>query len=196
MYKLNYTIISRASIPTVIKQVVWAIEEYIDVEPVVITLGRKKRNTTQNAKLWVLLKDWSDQVPGGSISKLSTEDWKDILSAAFEGATRYAPNLDNTGLIALGVRTSDFSKGKFSEFIEFIYAEGTKRGIEWSERAIEAYEEYAKAGHGLTTKPAEDITRYLVDGVTNKDKHSKGSYKVKETTKDSFTYEVKKEEVK
>jgi hypothetical protein len=97
-----------------------------------------KRSVDQNRKLWALLNDISKQVEHHG-KKYSSEDWKDILTAGFEKAQRYGPNLDGTGLIAFGARTSEYNKKKFAEFVEFIYAAGSERGVVWSETA----EEYA-----------------------------------------------------
>jgi hypothetical protein len=97
-----------------------------------------KRSVDQNRKLWALLNDISKQVEHFG-KKYSPDDWKDILTAGFEQAQRYGPNLDGTGLIAFGARTSEYNKKKFSEFVEFIYAAGSERGVVWSETA----EEYA-----------------------------------------------------
>ncbi len=100
----------------------------------------EQRSNEQNRLLWPLLNDFSQQLEHFG-NKYSNEQWKDILSAGFEGATQYAPNLDGTGLIAFGVRTSKYSKKKFSEFIEFIYAEGVTRGVTFSEKSGQAMSE-------------------------------------------------------
>lgn len=113
------------------------------LEAVYITISRdsqQKRSTLQNNLLWPLLTDFSKQVEHFG-NKYSNEQWKDILSAGFEGATQYAPNLDGTGLIAFGVRTSKYSKKKFSEFIEFISAEGVTRGVTFSDKSEQSISE-------------------------------------------------------
>lgn len=98
------------------------------------------RTREQNSLLWPLLKDMSGQAEHFS-NKYSSEQWKDILSAGFEGVTQYAPNLDGTGLVAFGARTSKYSKKKMSEFIEFVYATGSERGVEWSEKSEQTMSE-------------------------------------------------------
>jgi len=113
------------------------------LDAVYITISREsqqKRSNDQNRLLWPLLNDFSQQIEHFG-NKYSNEQWKDLLSAGFEGATQYAPNLDGTGLIAFGVRTSKYSKKKFSEFIEFIYAEGVTRGVTFSEKSGQAMSE-------------------------------------------------------
>ena len=113
------------------------------LDAVYITISREsqqKRSNDQNRLLWPLLNDFSQQIEHFG-NKYSNEQWKDLLSAGFEGATQYAPNLDGTGLIAFGVRTSKYAKKKFSEFIEFIYAEGVTRGVTFSEKSGQAMSE-------------------------------------------------------
>lgn len=106
---------------------------------VVVTVSRdslqNQRTLKQNSLMWPLLNDFAHQVVNFDNQKYSAEDWKDILTAAFEGQPRFAPNLYGNGLIALGTKTSKFSKKKMSNFIEFIYAEGCDRGVIWSQQS-------------------------------------------------------------
>lgn len=101
----------------------------------------EKRSNDQNNLLWPLLTDWANQVEHVDGRKYSAEQWKDIITAGFEGVVNYAPNLSGSGLVAFGARTSKYSKKKFSELIEFIYAEGSERGVEWSEKSEQTVSE-------------------------------------------------------
>lgn len=103
--------------------------------PAVLTLTRPTRSLDQNRLMWPLLTDWSKQVTHLDGKKYSPDDWKHIITAAFEECVRFAPNLNGTGMIAFGARTSKYSKRKFSQLIEFIYAEGTERGVVWSQQS-------------------------------------------------------------
>ena len=49
------------------------------------------------------------------------------------------------GGVAVGASTSKMSKKKFSEFVEFIYSEGTERGVMWSEPSLDTYASYREA---------------------------------------------------
>ncbi|MTW08816.1 NinB family protein, partial [Streptococcus pneumoniae] len=61
--------------------------------------------------------------------KLSPDDWKDVLSAAFKGEqVRLAMGLDG-GVVMLGLRTSGMGKKTFSEFLEFLHATAAARGV-------------------------------------------------------------------
>jgi len=100
--------------------------------PIVVKIGEKKRSLDQNAALWKLLEYFSTQVQwpiNGKICYLSEEDWKGVLSAAFRNETgRIAQGL-NGGMVFLGARTSKMTKSEFSEFLDFVQAEGAKLGI-------------------------------------------------------------------
>jgi hypothetical protein len=128
-----------------------ALREALNRGHVFVTLSRESlgnlRSSGQNRLMWPLLTDFSNQVTHLDGKKYKPDDWKDILTAGFEECMRYAPNLNGTGMIAFGARTSRYSKKKMSQFIEFIYAEGCERGVIWSNAAQQSYEEVAQQ-HG------------------------------------------------
>lgn len=102
--------------------------------PVELVLRRPKRSLDQNRLMWPLLSDFSKQVEHFG-NKYTSEQWKDILTSAFTGCTEYAPSLDGRGVVAFGVRTSEWPKDTFSQFIEFVFAEGADRGVKWSQQS-------------------------------------------------------------
>lgn len=97
-----------------------------------VTVEEPTRTLDQNAALWPILEEFSRQLDwpvNGQRVKLSPEEWKDILSAAFEGESiRLAQGL-NGGVVMLGIRTSKMSKQRFSEFLEFLNATAADRGV-------------------------------------------------------------------
>lgn len=109
---------------------------------VVVTLGRKKRSNDQNRKLWPMLADISRQVEWFG-KKHSPEQWKDIITGSFEKCD-FVPGIDG-GLVMLGGRTSKYTKARFSELIEYIYAFGTEKKVAWSEPSLQIYAEYRGA---------------------------------------------------
>lgn len=127
-----------------ISEVVDAIHKGLSRGAVVLTLTRPKRTLDQNRLMWPLLTDFSRQVEHFG-NKYSPEQWKDLLTASFVGCTEYAPSLDGKSLVAFGVRTSDWPKDTFSAFIEFMYAEGSDRQIEWSKQSNNNYNEVRQA---------------------------------------------------
>jgi hypothetical protein len=97
-----------------------------------VTIQEKNRTLDQNAAQWPILQAFSDQLlwpVNGQMVKLTAEEWKDILSAAFQRETaRLAMGLDG-GVVMLGQRTSKFGKKKFSEWLEFLHAVAAQRGV-------------------------------------------------------------------
>lgn len=90
------------------------------------------RSRLQNAKMWAMLGDLAKQIDWYGL-KLSSDDWKDVLSASLRKELRTVPNVDGTGLVILGMRTSQMSVGQMNELIAFMDAFGSQRGVQWSE---------------------------------------------------------------
>lgn len=98
----------------------------------VVSVKEPARSLDQNAALWPLLAEFSEQLlwpVNGAMVQLQPEEWKDLLSAAFRGETmRLAQGL-NGGVVMLGLRTSKMGKRAFSEFLEFVHATAADRGV-------------------------------------------------------------------
>jgi hypothetical protein len=98
----------------------------------VLTVRPETRTEAQNRLMWPQLQAFADQMVwpvNGRMEKLTPEEWKDLLTAAFNSETmRLAMGL-NGGTVMLGQRTSKFSKKRFSEFVEFLYATAADRGV-------------------------------------------------------------------
>ena len=103
------------------------------------------RSLAQNAAMWPALNDVSRQVEWAG-KKRTREQWKDIFTGSlFKG--ELVPNIDSMGVIALGVKTSTLSKKDFCELLEYIYAFGALRGVEFSRdksSVVVAYEQMLK----------------------------------------------------
>ena len=106
---------------------------------VIITLGRESRNNDQNAKLWAMCKDFEPIEFNGMKWKYSA--WKCFLLSAFRDEMPCAGLLGEP--VSMSLSSSGMSKKEFAELIEFIYSEGSTRGVRWSEKAHSIYEEYA-----------------------------------------------------
>jgi len=98
----------------------------------VVTVKEPSRSLDQNAALWPLLTEFSEQLlwpVNGRMVKMEPEEWKHVLSAAFRGEqARLAMGLDG-GVVMLGLRTSKMGKKQFSEFLDFLHATAADRGI-------------------------------------------------------------------
>ena len=101
-------------------------------EGYVVTVQEPTRSTDQNAAQWPILEAFAEQLQwpvNGAMVNLSAEEWKDVLTAAFQGETvRLAMGL-NGGVVMLGLRTSQMSKRRFSEWLEFLHATAALRGV-------------------------------------------------------------------
>jgi len=133
--------------PQVLSHVVSGINEWLKGGPVQITLDEPKRTLDQNAAMWPALSDIAKQVPlvitrrDGSTRQATAYDWKDVLTAAFEEETEWAPGLRG-GVVMLGARTSKYSRRKMGDFLTFIHAEFSDR-VRWSDSAVERLAQFA-----------------------------------------------------
>lgn len=91
------------------------------------------RNLDQNAAQWPILEAFAAQKlwpVNGHMVRLTADEWKDVLTAAFSGEqVRLAMGI-NGGVVMLGQRTSKFTKDKFSEWLEFLHATAVDRGVD------------------------------------------------------------------
>ena len=114
-----------------------AVAEAPDGHAVAIT--PPKRTLEQNAAQWPILEAFAKQkqaVINGRLEWVEAEDWKDILTAAFNDELgRVALGLDGR-MVLLGQRTSKFDKQRFSEWLEFLNAAAVAHGVlVWEEEA-------------------------------------------------------------
>ena len=97
-----------------------------------VTVGPPTRNLDQNAAQWPILQAFADQLQwpiNGRLEWLQPDEWKDILTCAFKReAVRVAMGMDG-GMVMLGSRTSQFSKPKFGEWLEFLNATAADRDV-------------------------------------------------------------------
>ena len=104
----------------------------------VVKVSEPGRTLSQNALMWPLLEAFAEQLPwpvNGEMCYLSADDWKNILTAAFRReVVRMTPGLDG-GMVLLGMRTREFSKREFSDWIEFLYATAAWRGVSLERKA-------------------------------------------------------------
>ena len=101
-------------------------------EGYVVTVQEPTRSTDQNSAQWPILEAFAEQLQwpvNGAMVNLSAEEWKDVLTSAFQGETvRLAMGL-NGGVVMLGLRTSQMGKRRFSEWLDFLNATAALRGV-------------------------------------------------------------------
>lgn len=107
----------------------------------VVEVREQKRNLEQNAYLWVILQHFAEQLEwpvNGVMCKLSAEDWKTLLSAAYKRESqRVACGIDG-GMVMLGMRTSKMGRRVFAEFMEFVLSVAADRGVVIEREAVMA----------------------------------------------------------
>jgi len=89
----------------------------------IVTVSDPTRTLDQNSAQWPVLEAFSAQLEwpiNGRMEKITSEDWKDILTCAFRNEQpRVAMGLSG-GMVLLGQRTSKFSVREFSDWMEFL----------------------------------------------------------------------------
>lgn len=93
-----------------------------------------RRSTEQNALMWSLLGQISEHVVWYG-QKLSSEDWKDILTASLRKAN-VVPGIDAGTVVPLGMRTSQMTTQEISELLELIYAFGAEQNVPFRELEV------------------------------------------------------------
>ena len=106
---------------------------------VVVSMRQETRTHEQNKKMWPMLTDISKHVKWFG-KEYKPEDWKDLFTAALRQQD-IVPGLEG-GIVAFGHKTSLMDKQDFSDLIEYMYAFGSERNVQWSEPALKIYEQY------------------------------------------------------
>lgn len=138
-----------ASWPKVLSAAVQAISDWAKNGAVQVTVGDPKRTYEANSAMWATFADIAKQVPWPHskgkefvIELMPADSWKAVLTAAFEEETRMAQGV-NGGMVMLGARTSQYSRRKMGEFISFVEAFGSERGVKWSASAQDEMAQFA-----------------------------------------------------
>lgn len=97
----------------------------------VLEVRPETRSLAQNARLWAILGEISDQVDWYG-QKLSPEDWKAVFSAALK-KTRVVPGLDG-GFVVCGQSTSRMTRSEMTEMQTLMEQFAAERGVTLRER--------------------------------------------------------------
>ena len=95
----------------------------------VLSIKPETRSLQQNARLWAMLTDISQQVDWYG-RKLSPENWKHVFSAALKKQD-VVPGLDG-GFVVLGLSTSKMTVGEMAELQELMEAFGAENGVRFT----------------------------------------------------------------
>lgn len=94
-----------------------------------ITIEPPKRSIEQNAKMWAMLSEVSDQVDWYG-NKLTPEEWKDVFSASIK-KQKVVPGIDS-GFVVCGQRTSKMSVQEMADLITLMEAFGAEQGVKFA----------------------------------------------------------------
>jgi hypothetical protein len=94
-------------------------------------IKKNRRSIGQNAMMWALLGDISDQVEWHG-QRLSKKDWKWIFTAAIR-KQRMVPGIEG-GMVYLGEPTSGMSKQEMADMLDLIMSFGNDHDVVWSDQ--------------------------------------------------------------
>lgn len=100
-----------------------------------VKIGAETRRDAQNRRLWPMLEDIRQQVPG--FEAYSTEDIKLRFLNALGTEMRFLPELEGQGMFPVGLRSSTLTVQQFSGLLELLFAFGAKHGVRWSDPTIQ-----------------------------------------------------------
>lgn len=95
----------------------------------VVTIKHKTRTLDQNARLWALLTEVSNQVLWHG-EKLSPEDWKHLFSASLK-KQKLVQGIDG-GLVVLGLSTSKMTVSEMGDLMTIIEMFGANHDVKFS----------------------------------------------------------------
>lgn len=104
----------------------------------IVEVKEATRSTEQNARMWAMLSEVSNQVVWHG-RKLTPEEWKHVFTASLKRQD-VVPGLDG-GFVVLGQSTSKMGVREMGELMELISAFGAQQGVKFS--APEWMEEHA-----------------------------------------------------
>lgn len=97
-----------------------------------VEFKRSKRSLDQNAKMWAMLTEVSEQATHAG-RKYTTDQWKVLFLHACGREVQFLPALDGSTFLPWGQSSSDLSKDEMSELIEFIHSWGAENGVRFSD---------------------------------------------------------------
>lgn len=108
---------------------------YVEIKP-------PTRSLEQNARLWAMLTDVSEQVVWYG-QKLTPDDWKDVFTASLRKA-RVVPTIEGDGFVPLGMRTSQMTVGEMADLQTLIEAFGAERGVKFKDEQRQKHRDIAE----------------------------------------------------
>lgn len=108
-----------------------AMIEESDRKGLKVTVETASRRSLQaNSLMWIRLGELAAQTDWHGI-KLAPDEWKDLLSAGLT-KSKVVPNVEGTGFVILGQRTSQMTIQAMNDLVTLIEAFGAERGVRFS----------------------------------------------------------------
>ena len=124
---------------------------YASGQPFEIVIQEPKRTLDQNAAMWPTLTDFSRSLDWPHtrnslwvVDKMGPGSWKAVMTAAFEGRSEMAQGWHGE-MVMVGASTSKYGKKKFGDLLTFLHAEGSERGVQFSDKSLEDLAQWAPA---------------------------------------------------
>lgn len=114
-----------------------AARQAIDTAPPghVVKIGAETRRDAQNRKLWPMIEDIRQQVPG--YEPYSKDDIKLRFLNALGVEMRFLPELEGQGMFPVGLKSSTLTVDQFSGLLALLYEFGGRHGVVWTEPMAE-----------------------------------------------------------
>ena len=97
----------------------------------VMKLAKETRRDAQNRKMWPMIKDIREQVPG--MASFNPEQVKLRFLDALGTEMTFLPKLEGEGMFPVGQRSSTLTVAQFAGLIELLYAYGAQHGVRWTD---------------------------------------------------------------
>lgn len=94
-----------------------------------VNVKPEKRSSEQNARMWAMLTDVSQQVVWHG-QRLTPDEWKHVLSSSLK-KQKVVPGIDG-GFVVMGLSTSQMSKAEMGALMDLIEAFGAQQGVRFT----------------------------------------------------------------
>jgi hypothetical protein len=96
----------------------------------IVTIREPTRSLDQNARMWAMLSNLSQQQAGGRVA--TPDEWKMLVMAAAGHECQFMMGLDGRPF-PVGFRTSRLTVGQMRDLIDWMAAYGDEQGVIWTE---------------------------------------------------------------
>jgi hypothetical protein len=123
---------------------------------IVVEIRRYKRSREQEKKFHAMLQDFAKQITFYGNKKHKLEIWKalfveqfakekELLGEPLRHQGQTITSLDGLRTITVRPSTTQFLVAEAADFIEYLYQQGAEMGVNFSDRALAAYNSYQEA---------------------------------------------------